>query len=138
MVWPTAAGSEPGDLGIDWGKDAEGTKSVLENTSCFKAPPEKFLPVLLDLYNGQCMMLQARGAPLIPLPEKDSDAYDELTAYRSLVQARDIACEALKGQYVDVKVGPREGSVNYTRAIMLRAMVVDDKQQILFELDSTI
>ncbi|MEK7601850.1 MAG: hypothetical protein AAB480_04950 [Patescibacteria group bacterium] len=136
MAWPIA-GSEPGSLGVDWARDVEGAKSVLENTTCFKSPAGKFLPVLLDLYNGQRMMLPVDGA-LVPLHASGQCAYDLATAQDSFAEARDAACEALKGQKIAVKLGPRARATNHVRAVMLRAMVVDERQQILFEMDSTI
>lgn len=136
MAWPNA-GPEPGNLGVDWAADVAGAKSVLENTTCFKAPEGKFLPVLLDLYNAQRVRL-VNGVLLPFLEEGEEALYDREIAQNSFVAARDIACEALKGWDIDVKVGPAAGTKNHMRAIMLRAMVVDEEQQILFELDSTI
>ncbi len=136
MAWPNA-GPEPGNLGVDWAADVDGTRSVLENITCFKAPKGKFLPVLLDLYNGQRMMLPVTGG-LVPLLPDEQAACDLATARDSFVEARGIACEALKGQDIKVEVGPRAETKSRVRAVMLRALVVDDEQQILFELDSTI
>lgn len=116
MAWPIT-GPEPGNLGIDWASDVEGTKSVLENTTRFKAPGGKFLPVLIDLYNAEALELEPQD---------------------SLGVARDVVCEHLRYTVTVPQCGPMAGKEIRTRAIMLRAMVVDEKQQIRFELDSTI
>ena len=131
-AWPT--GLEPGLPHIDW---SAGETGAQPNVTCFKAPPGKFLPVILDLYNAQRMRVPIDGT-LVPLLEGEQEAHDIEMAQDSLVAARDIACEVLKGWDVEPQSGPVAGTKNRQRAVMLRALVVNQKQEIVFSLDSTV
>lgn len=135
MAWPGTRRTL--DLGYADDVTPEMLKGVDVADSCFKAPEGKFLPVLIDLYNGQRMQLPIVGT-LVPLRDDEQPAHDLEIARASLVEARDIACQPLHGWNIEVEVGPAAGMVNRARAVALQATVVDDKRRVVFSLCSTV